>query len=86
MQYDTPRDALVEYSIERILPLLAREKEKHQRRKLLLRDLHEYLQSGARLLQQAEEDLGQDDPVFQEMLNMMRVVKNCCHGRGTVGG
>ena len=27
MQYDTPRDALVEYSIERILPLLAREKE-----------------------------------------------------------
>ena len=80
MQYDTPRDALVEYSIERILPLLAREKEKHHRRKLLLKELHDYLQSGARLLHQAEEDLGQDDPVFQEMLNMMRGVKNCCQG------
>lgn len=80
MQYDTPRDALVEYSIERVLPLLAREKEKHHRRKLLLKELQDYLQRGARLLHHAEEDLGQDDPVFQEMLNMMRGVKNCCQG------
>ena len=80
MQYDTPRDALVEYSIERILPLLAREKEKHKKRKLLLEELHGYLQSGTRLLQQAKDDLGQDDPVFLEMLNMMGVVKNCCRG------
>ncbi len=80
MQYDTPRDALVEYSIERILPLLAREKEKHRKRKLLLEDLHGYLQQGTKLLQQAQDDLGQDDPVFMEMLNMMRVVKNCCRG------
>lgn len=80
LQYDTPRDALVEYSIERILPLLAREKEKHRKRKLLLEDLHGYLQQGTKLLQQAQEDLGQDDPVFLEMLNMMRVVKNCCRG------
>ena len=80
LQYDTPRDALVEYSIERILPLLAREKEKHRKRKLLLDDLHEYLQLGTKLLQQAQDDLGQDDPVFLEMLNMMRVVKNCSRG------
>jgi hypothetical protein len=80
MQYDAPRDALVEYSIERILPLLAREKEKHQKRKLLLKELQAYLQSGTELLQQAKDDLGQDDPVFQDMLNMMRVVKNCTQG------
>lgn len=80
MQYDTPRDALVEYSIERILPLLAREKEKHKKRKLLLEELHGYLQNGTKLLQQTEKDLGQDDPVFLEMLNMMRAVKNCCQG------
>jgi len=80
MQYQTPRDALVEYSIERILPLLAREKEKHQKRKLMLEKLQTYLQSGTELLQQAEDDLGQDDPVFQEMLNMVRVVQNCCQG------
>jgi hypothetical protein len=80
MQYDTPRDALVEYSIERILPLLAREKEKHKKRKLLLEELHDYLQNGTNLLQQAKDDLGQDDPVFLELLNMMRVVNNCCRG------
>jgi len=80
MQYHTPRDALVEYSIERILPLLAREKEKHQKRKLLLEELQVYLQSGTELLQQAKGDLGQDDPVFQDILSMMRVVKNCYQG------
>lgn len=80
MQYDTPRDALVEYSIERVLPLLAREKEKHHRRKQLLKELQDYLQRGAGLLHRAEEELGEDDPVFREMLTMMRGVKNCCQG------
>jgi len=31
-RYNTPRDALVEFSIDRILPLLELEKEKHQKR------------------------------------------------------
>ena len=39
VQYNAPRDALVEYSIERILPLLMREKERHGKRKLLLAEL-----------------------------------------------
>jgi len=77
-QFNAPRDALVEYSIERILPLLVREKEKHGRRKLLLEDLRDYLHRGTELLERAEQDLGQDDPMFIEILNMMRTVGNCC--------
>ncbi len=77
-QFNTPRDALVEYSIERILPLLVREKEKHGRRKLLLEELRDYLHRGTELLEGAEQDLGQDDPMFVEILNMMRTVGNCC--------
>ena len=77
-QYNTPRDALVEYSIERILPLLVREKEKHSKRKMLMEDLQDYLQRGSALLAQAENDLGGDDPVFVEILSMMRSVNNCC--------
>jgi hypothetical protein len=79
VQYNAPRDALVEYSIERILPLLVREKERHGKRKILLEELHRYLQQGSELLARAERDLGPDDPVFLEILNMMRVVNNCCH-------
>jgi hypothetical protein len=77
-QFNTPRDALVEYSIERILPLLVREKEKHGKRKLLLEELQEYLHRGTNLLDRTEKDLGRDDPMFVEILNMMRTVSNCC--------
>jgi hypothetical protein len=76
-EYNTPRDALVEYSIERILPLLLREKEKHTKRKLLLDDLRHYLHLGSELLAQAESELGQSDPVFQEILTMVRAVDGC---------
>ena len=79
VQYDAPRDALVEYSIERILPLLVREKEKHAQRKLLLEEMREYLQKGSGLLGQAENNLGPDDPIFLEIFNMMRMVKHCYH-------
>jgi len=77
LQYDTPRDALVEYSIERILPLIEREKEKHRRRKTLNSEVEKYLVQGVALLKMAEEELGDDDPAFQELLPMMRAVKNC---------
>ena len=77
-QYNTPRDALVEYSIERILPLLVREKEKHGKRKILMEELQAYLHQGTALLARAENDLGRDDPVFLEILAMMRSVTTCC--------
>lgn len=79
-QYNTPRDALVEYSIARILPQLAREKEKHEKRKIFLKELQDYLDNGAEMLERAEDDLGRDDPAFLEILNMMRTVK-CCYDK-----
>ncbi len=75
-RFHTPRDVLVEFSIERILPLLSKEKEKHEKRKALLENLQRYLVEGSELLEQAEEELGQDDPVFARILTMMRYVKN----------
>lgn len=77
-QYNTPRDALVEYSIERILPLLVREKEKHGKRKMLMEELRDYLRRGTAILARAENDLGDNDPLFLEILNMMRSVSACC--------
>jgi len=76
-QYNTPRDALVEFSIERIIPLLAREKEKHQKRKVLLHQLHDYLNASISLLQKAEKDLGADDPVTSSILRMVKATQVC---------
>lgn len=77
LKFDTPRDALVEYSIERILPLLQKEKEKHEKRKDIAVEVLKYLQNGLELMENVESSLGKDDPVFSEILSMMRGVNNC---------
>jgi hypothetical protein len=71
---NTPRDVLVEFSIERILPLIRREKEKHVRRKQFLAEIEAYLRQGGEMLRRAEADLGQEDPVYRQMLSMLRAV------------
>ena len=71
-QYQTPRDALVEYSIQRILPLVEREKARHRKRVEIESQLAEHVRQGAGLLRQAVEELGEDDPVVQEMYSMLR--------------
>lgn len=78
LRFNTPRDALVEHSIERILPLLQREKDRHSRRKETLRDLQQFQTAGEALLGEAEGSLGEDDPVCQELQNMLRAVAGCC--------
>jgi hypothetical protein len=62
-QYNTPRDALVEYSIQRLLPIIHREREKHHRRKKLLVEINQHFQEGLRLVDQSMSLLGEDDPV-----------------------
>lgn len=82
LQYNAPRDALVEYSIARVLPLLEREKVRHERRKEVERKVQSYLKEGIALMNEVEESLGEEDPVFLELLTMMRGVKNCSENIG----
>ncbi|MDR3630160.1 MAG: hypothetical protein P4L42_07480 [Desulfocapsaceae bacterium] len=75
-RFHTPRDVLVEFSIERIMPLISREKEKHEKRKIFLEELGSFLRQGGEILERAEESLGEDDLVFEKILTMMRAVKS----------
>ena len=61
--YDTPRDALLEHSIQRLLPLIEIERDKHEKRKEILRELAEYTRQGRSLLKKSEETLGRGDPI-----------------------
>jgi len=65
--FDTPRDALVEYSIQRLLPLIAGEREKHRLRKEILNDFRQYLDQGKKILRKSKEYLGEDDPVSDKI-------------------
>ena len=75
-RFNAPRDALVEYSIQRLLPVLAREREKHRRRKDILRDMNENMEHGLKILQKSKTLVGEDDPVFLRWESAMKTLMN----------
>lgn len=64
---NAPRDALVEYSIQRLLPIILKEREKHLMRKEILGDLTEFLKEGEKILRKSKDSLGVDDPVYDRL-------------------
>lgn len=75
-EYGTPRDILVEYSVQRLLPLINREREKHEKRKEIREDLRRYVEAGQRLLDKTVDFLGEDDPVLAKISNAVTVAEN----------
>jgi len=78
-RFNAPRDALVEYSIQRLLPVIARERKKHRRRKEILRDMNTCMENGLKILQKSKTLLGEDDPVFLRWESAMKMLVNTQH-------
>ena len=75
-RYQAPRDALVEFSIERIMPLLNEEKKKHLNRQKLQEKLDTFLAQSRELLEDADKVLDRDDPVFEQVYQMARTAQS----------
>ncbi len=75
-RFDAPRDALVEYAIQRLLPIIKEEKEKHRKRKEILEELSGYIAQGEKLLEKSKKLLGEDDPVYERLRSTMAVNRN----------
>ena len=75
-EYNAPRDALVEYSVRRLLPLIANERKKHEKRKELLVQISNHFERGKNLLAKAEEALDRDDPIVGKLQTAMSVYQN----------
>ena len=75
-RHNAPRDALVEYSVRRLLPIIASERKKHEKRKELFADISNHFADGKKLLSKTEEMLGVDDPVVNKLHAAMSVYKN----------
>lgn len=76
--FATPRDAIIEFSIERIIPLIAEEKIKHARRKKMHLHMSSLMEMGKQILTDADEYFDGDDPVFNKYLHAMKVLNNSC--------
>lgn len=70
-RFKAPRDALVEYSIQRLLPVIRREREKHRRRKQLLSEIDQHFNEGLKILEHSVSELGEDDPVSTRLAAAM---------------
>ena len=66
-EFQASRDALVEYSIQRLMPVIELEKARHRRRKKLLQQIDAFVESGCQLLAKAEKDLGSEDPLYDQL-------------------
>ena len=75
-KHNAPRDALVEYSVRRLLPIIAKERKKHEKRKELLAEISNHFEKGEKLLAKAVEMLGSDDPIVHKLQTAMSVYKN----------
>jgi len=75
-RFDAPRDALVEYSIQRLMPVIIRERQRHRKRKEILGDMTELLENGHKLLQKSRSLLGEEDPVSVKFESAMRSLVN----------
>ena len=73
-RYETPRDALVELSIQRLIPLIEREKQKHRHRKELLNKMQQLILDGSQILEEADEKLGSEDPVYDRLEHAMHTM------------
>ncbi len=65
--FETPRDALVEYSIARLLPVIEEERKKHEKRKKILEEIGNYLEQGEEISEKVENALGEEDMLSEKL-------------------
>ena len=69
--HDTPRDALVEYSIRKLEAVILAEKKRHEQRKELFKELCLHWEAGKALLEKSRHSLGENDPFCQNVEKSM---------------
>jgi len=74
--FGIPRDILVDYSIQRLMPIIEREREKHKKRKVIAEELVNHFKEGEKILKKTRRALGDDDPVSLELENAMAACVN----------
>ena len=78
--FDTPRDALVEYSIARLLPVIEEERRKHEERKKILLEIGKYLDQGEDLFETVEKTLGPDDMLTEKLKGAVSILRGAYEG------
>lgn len=76
MLFNTPRDVLIERSIQRLLPIIIKEREKHEKRKEFLLRIRKHFGEGEKILDDIRKQLGDDDPIISKYTLIMSGYKS----------
>ena len=77
--FNAPRDALIEYSVQRLLPIIVKEQERHEKRKQILGEITKHFKDGEKLLKKIREFLGEEDPIYHRLGTVMNLYESA-HG------
>jgi len=69
--FNVSRNMLVEFSIQRLLPIIIKERTKHEKRKEFLIKIKKHFQQGEKLLKDIRKQLGDDDPIINKFAMIM---------------
>ncbi len=70
-KHDLSRDQLVELCISRLIPFVDAEQEKHKQRRLLIKEVNQFLENGKSLLEKADSLLDTDDRFRVKLENIV---------------
>lgn len=82
--FNTPRDILVEYSVQRLLPLIETELHRQEKRKEMLSDVQKHFERGVKLLKKWEDELGDEDSLLDGLSSVMREYENALRHMGDI--
>lgn len=75
-QFNASRDALIEYSIQRLLPVINKERKRHEHRKAVFSQIEAHFLKGRKLVAKAFSELGEEDPISQRLSGAMGIYES----------
>jgi len=70
--YAAPRDGLIELIMRRLLPIIAREKKRYEKRKKALPEIEAFFNEGQKLFAKLDTTLGPDDILTRRFIQAIR--------------
>jgi hypothetical protein len=74
--FNAPRDALIEISVQRLLPIIRKERRRHDQRKAVFTRIERHLDEGRKLLKAAYSELGEEDLLTDRLTAAMSMYES----------
>lgn len=76
-EYHVTKESLVEFSVQRLLPIIANAQVTHEERKKIIRQIKDHLKSGEKIHEFIKNQFGSDDIICKKYEEIMKNYRNC---------